>query len=186
MGDRARTVEPMAEEGAAPKGAHRSGAARIVARIAFAAVFLVNVQCALSFVLWPESFAGAYELSGAAGDAAVRGLGVAFLMWNATYPLVIADPARHRALAGVVLAQQVIGLVGETAILLSLPAGHGMLAGSIMRFIAFDAAGLVVMAAAFAWLCASFRKERRAAGLADDAASAGRGDVGAPGEGDAR
>ena len=115
-------------------------------------MFALNVQCALQFVLWPEAFAGAYELSGVAGEAAVRGLGVAFLMWNATYPAVIASPRRFRALYVVVLVQQAIGLVGETAILLGLPGGHEVLAASILRFIAFDAVGLVLMAAAFAWL----------------------------------
>lgn len=124
----------------------------IAARIAVAAVFALNVQCALQFVLWPEAFAGAYELSGVAGEAAVRGLGVAFLMWNATYPTVIASPRRFQALYAVVLVQQAIGLVGETAILLELPAGHDVLAASILRFIAFDAGGLVLMAAAFAWM----------------------------------
>ena len=112
----------------------------VAARIAVALVFALNVQCALQFVLWPEAFAGAYELSGVAGEAAVRGLGVAFLMWNATYPPVIASPRRFRALYVVVLVQQAIGLVGETAILLGLPGGHEVLAASILRFIAFDAA----------------------------------------------
>ena len=130
----------------------------VVARIAVAAVFALNVQCALQFLLWPAAFAGAYELSGVAGETAVRGLGVAFLMWNATYPAVIASPRRFRSLYAVVLAQHAIGLAGETAILLGLPAGHGALAGSIARFIAFDAAGLAVMLAAFLWLAASARR----------------------------
>lgn len=121
----------------------------IAARIAVAAVFALNVQCALQFVLQPQAHAGAYELSGVAGQAAVRGLGVAFLMWNATYPAVIASPRRFRALFAVVLAQQAIGLAGESFILWGLPAGHEVLAGSILRFIAFDAAGLVLMGAAF-------------------------------------
>lgn len=129
----------------------------ITARIAVAAVFALNVQCAVQFVLWPESFAGAYELSGTAGEAAMRGLGVAFLMWNATYPAVIASPRRFRSLFAVVLVQQAIGLVGEAAILLGLPASHDVLAGSILRFIAFDAAGLAIMAAAFAWIAVSER-----------------------------
>ncbi len=122
------------------------------ARAAVLAVFCLNVQCALQFVLWPGRFAGAYELSGAAGEAAVRGLGVAFLMWNATYPPVIAAPSRHRALYLVVLAQQAIGLLGETGILLSLPEGHGTLAASLLRFIAFDGGGLVLMAGAYWYL----------------------------------
>ncbi|WP_232050916.1 hypothetical protein [Arabiibacter massiliensis] len=129
-----------------------------VARLAFLAVFVANVQCAVQFVLWPEAYAGGFELAGVPGAAAVRGIGVAFLMWNATYPAVIASPLRFRALAVVVLAQQLVGLVGETWIRLSLPAGHVLLAASIERFVAFDAAGLVLMAAAFVWLMLAARK----------------------------
>ncbi len=130
----------------------RKRVARILVRIAFAVVFAVNVQCAVSFVLWPGAYAPAYELSGTAGEAAVQGLGIAFLMWNATYPAVIVDPRRFRALGVVVLAQQVIGLAGESWMLLSLPDGHAPLAESIGRFIAFDGFGLVLMATAFIWM----------------------------------
>lgn len=130
-------------------------------RVAFAFVFAVNVQCAVSFVLWPDAFAPAYELTGAPGAAAVQGIGIAFLMWNATYPAVIASPQRFRALAVVVLVQQVIGLVGETWVRASLPAGHAVLSVNIERFIAFDAFGLVVMAAAFAWLLWAERSKNR-------------------------
>ena len=134
--------------------------AGLAARIAVALVFALNVQCAVSFVLWPGAYAGGFELEGVPGAAAVRGLGVAFLMWNATYPAVIANPRRFRALYAVVLAQQAVGLAGESWILLSLPAGHAALAASIVRFIAFDAAGLVLMAAAFAWLALADRHAR--------------------------
>ncbi|OUO92557.1 hypothetical protein B5F40_00890 [Gordonibacter sp. An230] len=133
-------------------------AACVAVRIAFAVVFAINVQCAVSFVLWPESFAAAYELSGVAGNVAVQGLGVAFLMWNATYPAVIAQPSRFRPLAVVAVLQQAIGLVGESCIRAGLPAGHDMLAASIERFVIFDAAGLALMAAAFAWLIVAERK----------------------------
>jgi hypothetical protein len=129
-------------------------------RAAFALVFAVNVHCALSFAVDPASYTGGFELTGVAGEAATRGMGVAFLMWNCTYPLVIWRPARHRALAGVVLAQQVVGLAGETAILAGLPADHAALAGGIMRFVAFDGFGLIVMAAAFAWLLLAERRCR--------------------------
>lgn len=37
---------------------------------------------------------------------------------------------------------QLIGVIGEGAILLLLPAGYATLSASILRFIAFDAAGL--------------------------------------------
>lgn len=122
------------------------------ARIAVGVVFLLNVQCALSFALWPGAYVGGFELSGTAGEVAVRGLGVAFLMWNVTYPAVVVNPRRFQALFVVVLVQQLVGLAGESWILLGLPAGHEALAASIGRFIAFDAAGLAAMAASFAWL----------------------------------
>ena len=125
--------------------APRRRAATWFARTVVALVFAVNVQ-------WPGAYAGGFELSGVAGDAAVRGMGVAFLMWNATYPLVIVRPQRHRALFGIVLAQQAIGLAGEGFIRATLPAGHAALAASIDRFIAFDAFGLILMLAAFIWL----------------------------------
>lgn len=141
-----------------PTSARR--AAGLAARVAVALVFALNVQCAVSFVLWPGAYAGGFELEGVPGAAAVRGLGVAFLMWNATYPAVIANPRRFRALYAVVLAQQAVGLAGESWILLSLHAGHAALAASIVRFIAFDAAGLVLMAAAFAWLALADRHAR--------------------------
>ncbi len=114
-------------------------------RACFAFVFVVNVQCALGFALTPEAYMGAYELAGVPGRVAAQGIGVAFLMWNCTYPLVIWKPQRHTTLAGVVLAQQVVGLIGESAIRATLPAGHDLLASSINLFIAFDAAGLLLM-----------------------------------------
>lgn len=129
-----------------------------LARLAFLAVFVVNVQCAVQFALWPEAYAGGFELAGVPGEAAVQGLGIAFLMWNATYPAVIASPLRFRALGVVVLVQQAVGLVGESWIRLGLPAGHEALAAGIDRFIAFDAAGLVLMGAAFGWLALTSRR----------------------------
>ena len=120
-----------------------------IARIAVGAVFAMNVWCALDFIINPGAYAPAYELTGVAGQAAVQGLGVAFLMWNVTYPLVIARPSTHLTLYAVVLAQQVVGLVGETVISLSLPSGHVTLAAALERFIVCDGIGLLVMAIAF-------------------------------------
>lgn len=119
-------------------------------RIAFALVFAVNVQCALSFIVWPEAYLPAYELQGVSGVVAVQGIGVAFLMWNVTYPFVIIDPRKYWIVARIVLVQQVVGLIGESYILWTLPAGHEVLGASIERFIAFDAAGFVLMALAMA------------------------------------
>ena len=127
-------------------------------RIAFAVVFFLNVQCAVQFILWPGSFAGSYELSGVAGEAAVRGLGIAFLMWNCTYPAVIIRPERFKALGVVVLVQQAIGLVGETLLSVSLPGGHAILQGGISRFALFDGLGLVLMLATFIWMMVVLRQ----------------------------
>lgn len=135
-----------------PASEERSGRTQLV-RVAFALVFAWNVLCALQFVIAPASFAGAYQLSGAAGEAAVRGMGVAFLMWNATYPAFIVCPHRFKPLGAVVLVQQAIGFLGEAFILLSLPGqGFELLSASILRFMAFDGAGFALMAAAY-WLC---------------------------------
>lgn len=124
-------------------------------RLAFAIVFVVNVQCALGFIVDPGSYVGSYELSGVEGEVAVQGLGVAFLMWNVTYPAVIVNPRRFRALGVVVLIQQVVGLVGESWILATLPEGHEVLAGGIQLFINFDAFGLVIMVLSFVWMLAA-------------------------------
>lgn len=132
-----------------------------IARIAVGAVFATNVWCALGFFIDPGAYAPAYELSGVAGQAAVQGLGVAFLMWNVTYPLVIARPSTHLTLYAVVLAQQVVGLVGETIISLSLPAGHATLAAALERFIVCDGIGLLAMAVAFALVRCAVRRSTR-------------------------
>lgn len=122
-------------------------------RICFAIVFVVNVHCALGYVISPSDFAGGFQLSGAEGAVAVQGIGIAFLMWNATYPLFIVSPQRFRVLGFVVLAQQIIGLIGECAIYFGLPSGFAQLAGSINRFIEFDAFGLIIMTVSFIIFC---------------------------------
>ncbi|MCR4672796.1 MAG: hypothetical protein K5637_06140 [Lachnospiraceae bacterium] len=128
------------------------------ARLVFLAVFIMNVMCAVQFIADPAGHAGAYELSGTAGEAAIRGIGVAFLMWNATYPAFIVSPRRFKALGAVILSQQAVGLAGETYILRSLPEGHEVLSASILRFIVFDGAGLAVMLAGYIILL--IKKER--------------------------
>lgn len=134
------------------------------ARLCFAFVFVVNVQCALGFVLTPEAYLGAYELAGVPGRVAAQGIGIAFLMWNCTYPAFIAAPRRFTALGVVILVQQAVGLIGESFIRITLPAGHELLASSIDLFITFDAVGLVLMGASFAFLqIAKGRSEERPA-----------------------
>ncbi len=131
-----------------------------ISRALVAAVFIVNVQCAFQFIIWPDAYTAAYQVEGPSAETMVQTVGICFLMWNATYPPVIARPTRYRTLFCVVIAQQLIGLVGESALLASLPSGLEVLAASIARFVAFDAAGLVLLCIAFALTLPHTRREQ--------------------------
>jgi len=120
-----------------------------IARILVTAVFIMNVQSALAFIVRPGAYASGFELSGTVGLYLVRAIGILFLMWNATYPPVILWPGRYRVLFGVVVVQQVIGLAGESWLLSSLDPGHQTLAATAARFVFFDTLGLIALAAAF-------------------------------------
>lgn len=122
------------------------------ARIAVGLVFAGNVACALAFVLQPDSYAAGFEITGVPGKTVVQGIGILFLMWNATYPPVILRPAAQSTLFAVVLVQQAIGVVGEIWLGLSLPAGHAALLDTGLRFLLFDGLGLALMGAAFVLL----------------------------------
>jgi hypothetical protein len=108
-------------------------------------VFIINVSCALAFILQPDSYVAGFELTGLAGQTLVRALGILFLMWNATYPPLLIHPRAHTTLFGIVLAQQLIGLAGETWLWAQLPAGHANLSATGLRFILFDGLGFLAM-----------------------------------------
>jgi hypothetical protein len=112
-------------------------------------VFAANLQAAVALLLQPDRHAAAFELGGEAGAAMIRGLGVLFLMWNATYPPVILRPHTHRLLFAIILAQQAIGIAGEAWIWASLSPAHGPLRTTGLRFLIFDGLGLLAMAGAF-------------------------------------
>jgi hypothetical protein len=119
-----------------------------LARLPIAIVVGWNLECAAAFLLHPTVYAPAFELSGTSGAAAVRGTGVLFVMWNIPYLVALWNPRRHRLALWEALLMQTIGLLGESLILACLPEGHAVLRASILRFIAFDAAGLILLAAA--------------------------------------
>jgi hypothetical protein len=108
-------------------------------------VILWNVQCAVAFLAAPRTYAPGFELSGLPGEAMVRGLGVLFLMWNVPYFVALLHPVRHRTSLYEAVAMQAIGLVGESLILWTLGAGHHLVSSTLLRFIAFDGAGLVAL-----------------------------------------
>lgn len=120
------------------------------ARVLIGLVILWNLQAALTFLLWPGRYIAAYELEGFAGAAALRGIGVLFLMWNIPYLVALWHPVRHRVSLYEALAMQTIGLLGEGFIYLSLPANYPALQSSISRFVIFDAVGLLLLLGAAA------------------------------------
>jgi hypothetical protein len=119
------------------------------ARIAVMLVLMANLSAAIPYVLNPDGFASAFELSGVSGAAMVRGIGILFLMWCVAYVPTIVRPDRHPALLGVILVQQVIGLAGEGWIIASLPPGYNTLSATGLRFMIFDSVGLALLIFAF-------------------------------------
>jgi hypothetical protein len=117
-------------------------------RLLIAVVVAWNLQAAFIFLMKPDAYAPAFELTDIPGAAALRGVAVLFVMWNVPYLVACWQPRRHRLSLWEALTMQALGVVGETFILLSLPPGHTLLAGALLRFIAFDAAGLPALGAA--------------------------------------
>jgi len=121
-----------------------------VARVLIGLVLVINVQSALVFLAYPTRFAPAYELSGISGAAAIRGFAILFLMWNVPYGVALVNPIKYRISLFEAIAMQSIGLIGESFILGTLPSEYLILRSSVLRFIIFDAAGLVALIVA-AW-----------------------------------
>jgi hypothetical protein len=119
-----------------------------ISRLLIGLVAAWNLQAAFVFIFSPGRFIHAYELSGAAGEAAIRGFGVLFLMWNVPYLFAVKDPIRFRLALTFALLMQFIGLVGESFILSTLSVEHAVLRNSILRFIIFDGTGLFLLVAA--------------------------------------
>jgi hypothetical protein len=127
-----------------------------LARLLIGAVFVMNVQCALLFLVRPGAYAPGFELAGAVGQAAVQGMGVLFLMWNVPYAVALWHPVRHRLALFESVIMQVIGLAGELFVRSALPAVHTLARFSLGRFILFDALGLLALHAAVALLITLF------------------------------
>lgn len=113
-------------------------------------VLFINLQCALQFILRPETYAPGFELPGLPGQAAVRAFGVLFLMWNVPYIVAAWNPFQHRTALYESIAMQTIGLIGEILLYHSLPAAHAVTRASMVRFILFDAGGLAALLTAAA------------------------------------
>lgn len=112
------------------------------------------MTCALFFILEPEAYSAAFEITGVPGKVIVQAFGILFVMWNVTYPPVLARPYAQSNLFVIILIQQAIGLVGETWLWLELPSGHSALHATGLRFIVFDGIGFLLMIVAY-WVLRS-------------------------------
>ena len=110
-----------------------------------AAVVLVNLQCAVVFLMKPDFYVSAFELSGIPGAVVIRGMGVLFLMWSVPYLVALYNPLLYRIALYESIVMQALGLLGESFIAISLPNGYDMLLASLNRFIVFDALGLLAL-----------------------------------------
>jgi hypothetical protein len=90
-------------------------------------------------------------LSGVPGAAAVRGVGLLFLMWNVPYIAAVINPRRNRLVLVCALIMQALGFMGESFIWLTLPVENAILRMSIVRFMGFDGIGLIFLWLAF-WM----------------------------------
>jgi len=127
---------------------HQNLTHKWTARLLIGLVTAWNLQVAFVFIFSPSGFVPAYELSGIAGEVAIRGFGVLFLMWNVPYLFALKDPIRYHLALTFALLMQSIGLIGETYIYITLPTGHAVLGSSILRFISFDGMGFLLLAIA--------------------------------------
>ena len=123
-----------------PTRRHERPAVRVrraawLARAAFLLVFAINVQCAASFVLWPDVYAPSFEVAACWTPRPCRAS--ASRSSCGTPPTLPSSPARCASAPWpvIVLVQRAIGLAGESWLRFGLPAGHAALSASIERFI---------------------------------------------------
>lgn len=121
----------------------------LISRVLIVVVTFINLQCATLFIFTPQAYISAFELSGEPGIAALRGIGVLFVMWNVPYLVALVHPVRYRLALMIALIMQGIGLAGESFIYISLPIAQIALRASITRFIIFDAIGFLFLFIAF-------------------------------------
>ena len=88
-------------------------------------------------------------LGGVPGAAAVRGVGLLFVMWNIPYLVALWNPQKYFLALKLALAMQAIGLLGESYIISTLTTEYATLAASLTRFVIFDGSGLLLLTVAF-------------------------------------
>jgi hypothetical protein len=119
-----------------------------IGRFLIGLVLGINLHCAISFIINPQRYLIAYELVGSPGEAAIRGFGILFLMWNIPYIFALINPIKNWISLIEAIIMQAVGIFGEAFILINIPPQHLLLNISIQRFLIFDTAGLICLVSA--------------------------------------
>ena len=120
----------------------------VVSRVLIGLVVFFNLQCSYYFLFHPADYAPAFELTGEPGSAAIQGMGLLFMMWNVPYVFALLNPIKYIISLVEAVIMQAVGVFGETILLLVLNGEHPLIKASVLRFIYFDGAGLVLLAIA--------------------------------------
>jgi len=116
-----------------------------IARVLIAPVVFFNLQCSLAFLLTPARYAPSFDLIELPGIYMIQGLGLLFLMWNIPYLVALLNPQKHIISLIESVIMQAIGVTGETILLATVSSDYVMLHASVIRFIVFDASGLILL-----------------------------------------
>jgi len=116
-----------------------------VARLLIAIVLFWNLQAAVQFMFNSATFAPSFQLEGVPGRTAVAGYGILFLMWQVPYFFALFHPVKFKISLWSALIMQVIGVVAESILLTTIPTDYPLLRSSILRFIIFDGAGVLIL-----------------------------------------
>lgn len=121
-----------------------------IARIFIGFVFFVNIQAGFDFYFHPQKYSYAYELIGIPGNIAISGFGLLFIMWNIPYTFALWNPSKHWISLIQAVLMQLIGCIGEIALIFRIPENqYLLLQSSMLRFILFDCIGLLLLLIAF-------------------------------------
>lgn len=119
---------------------------RIIASALIGIVFILNIQAGIDFYLFPQKYTAAYGLTGISGDISVAGIGLLFIMWNVPYVFALWNPIKFNISLLQAIIMQAIGVVGESLLLNRFSSqDFPVLKNSILRFIYFDSAGLILL-----------------------------------------
>ena len=129
-----------------------------LARVLILIVLFLNIQCAILFLWTPEVYIPGFELNGVPGRAMIQGMGILFLMWSVPYWMALIHPVRNKLSLFEAVIMQAIGVVGESILFVQISNEHIVMRNSALRFIIFDAGGLVLLLIAAGFVIAQYKK----------------------------